>query len=204
MLERIQLGFVNTYLLRGDRHSVLVDAGTFAQRERLLQAVRDARVSLILLTHGHMDHAGGAAWLSRQLGCPIAMHPGDLPLIRGERFPMKARGVRGGLLWAVSRPRRIEPFEPAVLVEEGDSLEGWGFRGTIRALPGHTPGSIGVQLEQSILTGDAMFHMGTPSGPLIYTDRAAGEESLRRIYASGLRTAHPGHGAPIPLRAKTQ
>ena len=49
-----------------------------------------------------------------------------------------------------------------------------------------------------------MFHMGTPSGPLIYTDRAAGEESLRRIYASGLRTAHPGHGAPIPLRAKTQ
>jgi glyoxylase-like metal-dependent hydrolase (beta-lactamase superfamily II) len=52
---------VSCFLLQGSQESVLIDTGTGMRQ--LLQALEDLSVSspLVLLSHGHADHAGGAA-----------------------------------------------------------------------------------------------------------------------------------------------
>jgi glyoxylase-like metal-dependent hydrolase (beta-lactamase superfamily II) len=65
----IKLSVSNAYLVK-DRQAVLVDAGAPNEADRILAAVRKAGVepgdiSLILHTHGHIDHAGSTAELKR-------------------------------------------------------------------------------------------------------------------------------------------
>ena len=56
---------VSCFLLQGSQESVLIDTGTGMRQ--LLQALEDLSVSspLVLLSHGHADHAGGAAWFDQ-------------------------------------------------------------------------------------------------------------------------------------------
>ena len=72
MLVRIKGAISNCYLLRGER-PVLVGTGTPGDLKRLLAGLKAAgvapkKLALILLTHGHSDHAGCAAELRRRSG----------------------------------------------------------------------------------------------------------------------------------------
>jgi hypothetical protein len=66
-------------------------------------------VAALLLTHGHRDHVGSAAWLHDQHGVPARAHVDELAHVRGERTEeITKRGVagklgrRGALLWVLS------------------------------------------------------------------------------------------------------
>jgi len=99
---RIDLGGVNSYLLRGpesgaDSRSTpwaLVDTGGHLatdpaytdRRDQLLHHLEAAgchpgNLILIVLTHGHNDHTANAAYLRERFGAPIAMHPNDRSLV---------------------------------------------------------------------------------------------------------------------------
>jgi glyoxylase-like metal-dependent hydrolase (beta-lactamase superfamily II) len=90
-LYRVPLRAVNTFLIDlGDEDLVLVDAGTPGEAGRILDAVgelgRDpADVRHILVTHCHVDHAGGLAELKEATGAPAYMHPSDAEMVRSGR-----------------------------------------------------------------------------------------------------------------------
>ncbi|GGR53498.1 hypothetical protein GCM10010282_53090 [Streptomyces roseolus] len=80
---------INAYLLLG-RRPVIVDAGTPGSGRKIYEQVADhgvdpADVSLIVLTHGHIDHFGSAAELHRLTGAPVAGHVADLGPYRSGR-----------------------------------------------------------------------------------------------------------------------
>jgi glyoxylase-like metal-dependent hydrolase (beta-lactamase superfamily II) len=90
-IHTIGLPIVNVFLLRGER-TVLVDAGAPGDGPAILRAaaalgVAPRDIALILLTHGHVDHFGAAAWLRQATGAPLAAHPGDLATMRSGRNP---------------------------------------------------------------------------------------------------------------------
>ena len=93
-----------------------------------------------------------------------------------------------------------------VFFEDGQSLADYGADARVVALPGHTPGSIGVLTpEGELILGDAMFHMLRPTGSRLYEDRAEMERSLEKISKLPVKRIFPGHGKPIlpdcaPLR----
>ena len=80
----------HVYVIDGGSEAALVDSGVGIESERLLHEIVAAgidpeRVTTVLLTHAHPDHAGGVAWLAEQLGARIvaaaptasALHAGD-------------------------------------------------------------------------------------------------------------------------------
>jgi glyoxylase-like metal-dependent hydrolase (beta-lactamase superfamily II) len=83
---KIKLGLSNAYLVK-DKKSILVDAGSPNEADKILAAVQKAGVSskdigLILHTHGHFDHAGSTAELKRKLGVPVAVCSKDAFMLR--------------------------------------------------------------------------------------------------------------------------
>lgn len=84
----------NVYLIRSGPSWVLIDAGwasDAARIERAAQALLGGiRPAAILLTHCHPDHSGAAGELARRWGCPVWMHPQELPIATGDFAAMQA------------------------------------------------------------------------------------------------------------------
>lgn len=201
-VKRIPCGTVNCYLLASSEGAVLVDTGRAGYGEKILDACTGAGVRLIVLTHGHLDHTQNTAFLMERLGVPAAIHRADLDLLEDDfNQPLYAHTGPGRLLLRLSlhsfRTQMKPSFTPAVFLEEGDSLAPWGVDGTILALPGHTAGSIAVDVEgRDCVVGDAMMNLPRPSPALLYADRSQMLDSAARVRALGPRTLYFGHGRP--------
>ncbi len=69
-------------------------------------------------------------------------------------------------------------------------------------LPGHTRGSIGIDLdEKAVIVGDALMNMFYPGLSLVYWNRAEMLKSADKISALGARKVYFGHGSPVENRA---
>jgi hydroxyacylglutathione hydrolase len=215
----VPFGMVNCHLILGEHGCVLVDTGvpgSHRKVERALKAhgrgLKDIR--LIVVTHAHMDHAGSAARLRELTGAPILAHEGDLPYYQ-QRKPMTycATGWVSRLFFrtgVIVRP--YQPFTPDILLADGQVLDlaPYGIAGRARHTPGHTAGSVSLELEG----GDAMvgdlLASGVLLGGLVRTGHArrppfeddpkAVALQLQQLVASGMRTLHLGHGGPLPAK----
>ena len=216
MVERINGGMANSYIVSQEGGAVLVDTGTAKYRDVILGKCRAANVKLILLTHGHYDHAQNAAYLAGALGVSIAMHPADLPLLEDILTePIYAHALEGKAMAAVirlgQRPKlkkfvtrvqknEIPPFTLDIELTDGFSLKAYGIDAKVIALPGHTRGSVGLLAGGDLLTGDALMNLGKPGQAAHYVDRAAMEASASKISAMGDVMVWFGHGKPVGNR----
>lgn len=211
-IDTLFTGFANTFLLTGEHGVVVVDAGMPHQAARILRAVRaagykPAEVRLILLTHGHIDHAGSAAALRRLTGAPIALHRADAALVATPGLkmpPARTRNVNRltGLIRKLGWLVPLETFVPDLWLDEFTSLREFGLAGRIVSTPGHTAGSITLALSDgTCLVGDAVLNLVRVSFPLWWEDPAAARESARKIQALRPRVLYTGHGRPFDAAA---
>jgi glyoxylase-like metal-dependent hydrolase (beta-lactamase superfamily II) len=102
--------------------------------DRILAAAQEEGVTIgkILLTHAHIDHAGGTAELARQLKVPIeGPHEGDRYWI--EQLDQQGRMFGLG---------PSESFEPDRWLVDGDRVQVGDVEFEVRHCPGHTPGHV--------------------------------------------------------------
>lgn len=202
-MEIVRIGrMFACYLLKEGNSAVLVDTGPAFMRRRVLRALKDAPLRLIVLTHGHHDHVANAAALSGHFRVPVAMHAGDLPLVQHpDTQPLQVSGVLGrcirGMSTAMTRLMPMAPLTPDVQLEEGDSLLPYGIAASVITLPGHTKGSIGILTDDGqLLAGDAVMHMMPSPTPSLFEDQAMMRRSIQRIEAIHPRVVYAGHGGP--------
>ena len=199
-IHRIRCGNVNCYIVENGAGGVLVDTGRREFAHRVLEACRRYHVRLIVLTHGHFDHAENAAFLSEALGVPIGMSGRDLNLIPSNaNQPLSAETLLGKVVLSASlrefSRRSMRVFEPEVLLREGDCLTDYGIDARIVALPGHTEGSIGLDVEETnLVVGDALMNMFYPTVSMLFHNRGAMLESAEKISTLGRRMLYFGHG----------
>lgn len=130
----------------------LVDAG--GDIPKLLAAINKAgiRITKLLLTHGHLDHVGGAKQLASQFGVDIE-GPQKEEKFWLDMLPQQAM---------MFRFPPAQPFEPQRWLEPGDSVQVGNLTLEVRYCPGHTPGHIVFIHHPSRLAivGDVLFKGG--------------------------------------------
>lgn len=209
-IHRIKCGNVNCYIVKNGTGAILVDTGKKEFIDRVLEACRLHNVKLIVLTHAHFDHAENAARISSTLGIPIGMNENDCNLIPSNaNQSLFAANIMGRLVLAASlrefSARPVPEFKPNILLHGGDSLSDYGIDAQIIALPGHTDGSIGIDIDHKhLIVGDALMNMFYPTVSMLYHDRAGMLESAGKISHTGSRTIYFGHGKPAPNRLWTK
>ncbi|BBB25422.1 MBL fold metallo-hydrolase [Amphritea japonica] len=168
--------------------------------EKVLEKIADLGLTLekILLTHAHIDHAGGTAELAKQTGVPI-----EGPHI-GDKFWIDALSQQSQMFGFP----QVEMFTPDRWLEDGDSLTVGEETLQVLHCPGHTPGhvvfySIESQLAQ---VGDVLFQ-----GSIGRTDFPQGDHdtligSIReKLFPLGDEVAFiPGHGPMSTLGHERQ
>jgi hydroxyacylglutathione hydrolase len=164
-----------------------VDPGGDLDRLKAAARQHGVEVEKILLTHGHIDHAGAAGVLAEELGVPIeGPHEADRFWI--ER--LEEDGARYGTLG--------KRFEPDRWLVEGDKVNVGELSFDVYHCPGHTPGHVVFHHPPSklALVGDVLFQ-----GSIGRTDFPLGNHQdlidaiTTKLWPLGDDTAFiPGHG----------
>ena len=207
---------VNAHLIVGSKGCILVDAGlpgTEIRVERVLKKLGKSfsDIKLIMITHAHVDHAGNAAVLRKLSGAPIVAHIGDLKYYKRES-PMTfcPTGWAGRLfLNAPLIYQSYQAFEPDILLKDGDILDlgEFGIPAIVRHTPGHTAGSISLEMNtKDALVGD-LIASGVFIGGVVRTchairppfedDPHAVSMELQRLLDAGFERFYMGHGGPL-------
>ncbi|GIU57015.1 MBL fold metallo-hydrolase [Arthrobacter sp. NicSoilC12] len=180
--------------------------------EAIGRRIEDVR--WILLTHGHIDHLGGAHALWELTGrrAKVVIHEADAPLLRSRRAHVDQYvDVRQQY---IDDPNAVEEqtkaanhvisgeMEPTMLVKGGETLAlGGDVTVSVHHIPGHTAGSVAyvVDGQQSVFVGDAVQIHGAANGFPGYEDPAAYRSSLRYlrddVRPQHLYLGHPYRGA---------
>lgn len=205
-VKQIKCGNGNCYIVRDEDSSILIDTARPKYRDIILENCKKENVKLIVLTHTHMDHCQNALFLSQELNIPIAISKEDEALITNNmNQSLSTKTLLGKLILFLSlksfQNDVIPFFKASIFLSEGDSLSEYGVRAKIIALPGHTNGSIGLDIEkEGIIVGDALMNMFYPTLSMLYHNYEQMIESANKISKFGNRKIYFGHGKPVQNR----
>ena len=183
----------NTYLL-GETDLAVIDPGpeSAAHLEAILGAVGEGqRISHILVTHAHLDHAPLARALAERTGAPVLAF-GDA---RAGRSDAMQRVAAAGL--SDGGEGLDLAFRPDQCLQDGERVQGEGWCLTAHWTPGHLGNHMCFSARGAVFTGDLVMGWASslvspPDGEL--TDFMA---SCARLRALPAEVYHAGHGAPI-------
>lgn len=199
-IEIIKCGIVNCFLIKGEQKSILVDTATYNYRNYIYNKIKDCNVSLIILTHGHVDHIGCTKFLANKLNIPIAMSYDDYKLSKDNTIhKVYADSLAGYVLKFFSElnfKTKIQSFEPQIFLKDNQSIKNYGVDAKIISLKGHTKGSIGIIANKNFIVGDALMNGGLS---LIYENKKAMLKSANKIKNSCAKIIYTGHGKPFNI-----
>lgn len=228
-IHRIELptpfpvGPVNVFLLPEDPPT-LIDAGPKTEQaqaalEAGLTAVgyRTDDVRRIILTHGHIDHFGGADRIRQRSGAEVFAHEADRSKFEGQRWfvdHLKKFFTEAGLppaflqifVETLSGYRELlDPLPGFSPLADGDAVDVGQSRLRVLHCPGHSQGHICLYHDEGALIAGDLLLQGISPNPIVEFTRRGKRvptlpqylQSLRRVLLLNCDIAYPGHGEPI-------
>jgi glyoxylase-like metal-dependent hydrolase (beta-lactamase superfamily II) len=212
----------NWIVVRDGTGFLIIDSGYPSDRPLVLESIRqlglrpsDARAMLI--THGHVDHTGSAAYFSETYGTPVLCAPEELAHVQGKE---KHQVTFGQVIVRAWRPRvfrwMVHVIRSGALKAKpagdarawsADTLKNLPGKPEAVVLPGHTPGNAAILLPEAgaIAVGDS-FVSGHPlsrtAGPqmlhhMFHADPAQAFAATHRLDDIDASVVLPGHGPAL-------
>ncbi len=181
----------NAYLVNG---TMLIDVGMDSS-DIILELGKHIDLNdleLIILTHCHYDHSGGAGGVAAATGARIAIHKNDAPLLLNPN-------ASASRLFGKKAPVIV----PDILLE---GREKFGELEIIHT-PGHTPGGICLYDPKSkiLFSGDTVFQDGSFGRTDLYGgDSSQLIGSIKKLTMLDVSIMYPGHGETVTNNANDQ
>ena len=203
----------NTWLVRGRDDDLLVDTGLGVADLRHQLPELFPREPQVYLTHGHLDHMGGAHAFARRIAhraeAAALVTPDEDPLVTADLPAEFAAALAaddpGGvappyLLTAVPDDAydihryQVLPSPATRVVDDGDVVDLGDRQLEVLHLPGHTPGSSALfeRATGTLFSGDVVYD-GTLLDELPESNIADYVTSMRRLLDLPVRRVHAGH-----------
>ena len=178
------------------RGAMVIDPGCWnTAEERELEgflAGNGLKPVRLVLTHAHIDHVFGCAWMHKRFGLVPEMHRDGVELLR--------RAPDQGRMYGV----HCEPSpDPEVFLSGGDAIELGGVLIDVLHVPGHAPGHIALYCAEDgfVIAGDVLFNGSIGRTDLPGGSMARLERSIReKLYIlPDATTVYCGHGEPTNI-----
>lgn len=201
----VGFGRVGVWLVREDDGWTMVDTGSPRDAPTILRATQAQTGGepprRIILTHGHIDHAGTVGFLQERWSIPILTHPDERKFVEGTGWYGAVRPAWWGFR-LIQEPfgmaNRVQPAKVAGVLTDGDVI------GTleVRHVPGHAPGMIALihRSDRAILAGDTFVSRGLrlyPPAKFFTPDPPAAVRAMRRLVDEDFDHLLASHGRPI-------
>ncbi len=197
---------VGVWLVRDDDGWIMIDAGTpwFA---RVIHDATIARTGgeipkCLILTHGHVDHAGSVHFLQDRWAIPVLAHAAEREFVEGIASYDSVRPAWWGhrLIQPIfSVVNRLAPGARVTgTIADGDTVGGL----LVRHVPGHAPGMIALihQTDRAIIVGDTFIsragHLHLPI-KFFTPDPVAATAAMDTLLREHFDHVLPSHGRPI-------
>lgn len=215
LITDVGWGLTAVYAVHTRDAIVLVDAHRPHHEGRILRRMRargldPERITALVVTHGHPDHAGSTAALAAELHVPVIAGAGDAPYLDAGEAPIYPMNL-GGRLIALTVPKRFPPVRTDVAVEgaapgwgsTGLDLAPYGVQGVVYQVGGHTPGSVTVELPGGrAIVGDLVrtriLRHHVAARHFFQDDEMGAIEALAGVLDRGNAVVYPIHRGSVP------
>ena len=185
-IRAIHLGLIKTncYLISTDKAAVVIDPGFKTEITADFLKANEGKARMILITHAHFDHIGGAEALRDETGVEIGIGELDAPALKDTELNLSDK----------FHPH-IAPFSADRTFCDGEKFSVGDIDFEVILTPGHTVGGVSYLSGESLFSGDTLF-----AGAVGRTDMPGGslkalKKSLKRLIALPEETkVYPGHG----------
>ncbi len=207
VVHTFKRAYANAHVITDGSQMVMVDSGLEENGAALAEDLRRAglepsKLSAIVVTHGHADHAGGASYFKRTFSTRIVAGTGDVSMLAsGKNDAVCPTGALARSRAESDQRATYTPLQADVLVDSELMLDEIPVR--VVAVPGHTQGSLVVLVGDAVLVGD-LFRgaiVGSSAEVHFYmcdlADNVSDIRQLLKATAPQTKTFFTGHFGPV-------
>jgi hydroxyacylglutathione hydrolase len=188
-IEQIPVGplMVNCYLFgcKRTKQAIIIDPGDEAEKIIAVVTKQEAKITAIVLTHGHTDHLGAVNEIKEKYRCPIMIHEAEKETLTDPNANLSA--FMGDSIICPPADR---------LLHDNDTIAVGDLELKVMHTPGHSPGGICLLYDKILFAGDLLFLMSIGRHDLPGGSYQQLESSvLTQVYKLPDDTiVFPGHG----------
>ena len=171
----------NCFVVTHNEKSIIIDPGMGAD-EWILQDIKNPIA--IINTHGHFDHIWSNSVIKKHFNIPLIIHEKDAFMLQNDIFSLNTPKSEADILIDSDKTIKLDEFEIS-----------------FKHFPGHTPGSMSVEIGDFMFSGDFVFKGTIGRYDFPYSNRDEMKNSIEKFLKLDYdKVIYPGHGTTTSIK----